>query len=126
MFIAFACGKRSLPPITINVADVSPHDAWITAYIISYLLPFASMALDDCNFPLLFVLYFALILVVSFVNSPIPNLILFLRGYHFYKITSENGVSGYVLISKRRIRNAKDLKRVNRVFEFLLEDVEGM
>ena len=126
MVIAFAYGKRSLPPILINVEDVSPHDIWIAAYIISYLLPFASMALDDFNLPLLFVVYFALVLVVSFVNSPIPNLILIFGGYHFYKITSENGVSGYVLISKRKIRNAKDLKSVYRVFEFLLEDVEGM
>ena len=126
MLVAFAYGKRNLPPITIKVMDVSPHDARIVAYIISYLIPFASMALDDYNLLLLFAISAAIVLVAPFVNSAIPNPFLALGGYHFYEITAENGVSGYVLISKRKIRNAKDLKRVNRVFEFLLEDVEGM
>ena len=126
MFIAFAYGKCSLPPITINVTDVSPNDAWIVAYIISYLLPLASMAIDNLNLPVLFFVSAAIVFAAPFLNSSTPNLILFLGGYHFYKITAENGVSGYVLISKRKIRNVKDIKCVNRVFEFLLEEVEGM
>lgn len=112
--------------IIITVTDVSPNDAWIVAYIISYILPFASMALDDYNLLLLFSTSVAIVLVAPFVNSAVPNPLLALSRYHFYQITAENGVSGYVLISKRKIRSAKDVKRVNRVFEFLLEDVEGM
>lgn len=54
MGIAFVYCRRNLPPITINVTDVAPHDAWIVAYIFSYLFPFISMILDDCNL-LLFV-----------------------------------------------------------------------
>ena len=126
MLVAFSYGKRNLPPIIITVTDVSPNDAWIVAYIISYILPFASMALDDYNLLLLFSTSVAIVLVAPFVNSAVPNPLLALSRYHFYQITSENGVSGYVLISKRKIRSAKDVKRVNRVFEFLLEDVEGM
>jgi len=126
MVVAFAYGKHNLPPITINVADVSPHDAWIVAYIISYLFPFASMALNEYNLLILFAVSAAIVFVAPFVNSAMPNPFLALGGYHFYQITTENGVSGYVLISKRKIRNAKNVKRVNRVFEFLLEDVEGM
>lgn len=126
MLLAFSYGKRNLPPITIMVTDISPHDAWIVVYIISYILPFASMAPNDYNLLLLFAISAIIIFVALFVNSAVPNPFLTLSGYHFYQITAENGVSGYILISKRKIRNAKDVKRVNRVFEFLLEDVEGM
>jgi hypothetical protein len=45
-------------------------------------------------------------------------------GYHFYQATAENGISNYVVISKRKIRHKKELKKVKRVFEFLLIDVE--
>ena len=99
---------------------------WIVAYISSYILPFASMALDDYNFLLFFAIAAAIVILAPFANSAVPNPLLALGRYHFYQITAENGVSGYVLISKRKIRSAKDVKRVNRVFEFLLEDVEGI
>ena len=126
MLVAFAYGKRNLPPITITVTDVAPHDAWIVAYIVSYLLPFASMAMEDYNLLLLFSISAAIVLLAPFINSAIPNPILALFRYHFYQISAENGVSGYILISRRKIRNARAVKRVNRVFEFLLEDVEGL
>ena len=126
MLVAFAYGKRNLAPITINVTDVSPHDAWVVAYIFSYLFPFASMAVDDYNLLLFIAIPAAVVLVAPFVNSAVPNPFLFLRGYDFYRVSAQNGVSGYILISKRRIRNSKDIKRVNRFSDFLLEDVEGM
>lgn len=124
MLVAFAYGKRNLPPITINVTDVSPHDAWIVAYIFSYLFPFASMVVGNYNLLLFIAIPAAVVLVAPFVNSAVPNPFLFLHGYHFYQIGTQNGVSGYVLISKQKIRNAKEVKRVNRIFEFLLKDVE--
>ena len=55
-----------------------------------------------------------------------PSPILSVMGYHFYQVNAANGISGYVLISKRKIRNAKDVKAVKRIFEFLLLDVGGM
>ena len=79
-----------------------------------------------CSLLLFVAIPAAVILVAPFVNSAVPNPFLFLRGYHFYQIGIQNGVSGYVLISKRKIRNAKEIKRVNWVFEFLLKDVEGI
>ena len=54
-------------------------------------------------------------MAVPRVNTAIPNPILFLRGYHFYQVSGEHGISGCVLISRRRIRKAKDLKMVNRI-----------
>lgn len=47
-----------------------------------------------------------------------------LRGYHFYSVSAENGISNYILISKRSLRNSKHLKSVQRIFEYLLLDTE--
>ena len=126
MLIAFAYGKRNLPSIPITVTDVSSHDAYIIVYIISYLLPFVTMVIDDCNLFLLCVLSVVIVLVAPLINSAMPSPILFVKRYHFYQINAANGVSGYVLISKRKIRKAKDIKNVKRIFEFLLLDDGGM
>lgn len=119
---SFCFAKRSLPPISIHVNNLSPHDGWIVAYIISYLIPFASVALEDFNLYLSGAIALAVVLLAPFVNSAIPHPLLFLKGYHFYEVGTEHGVSGYVLISKRKIRNPHDVKYVKRIFEFLLLD----
>lgn len=121
---SFSYGKKHVAPIIIQVTDISPYDNWIVAYIISYLLPFASMAIKDFDMLVSGIIAAILILVVPFVNSSIPNPLLFLRGYHFYQVSSENGVSGYTLICKRNLRKAKDVRRVQRIFEFVLLDSE--
>ncbi len=126
MLIAFAYSKRNLPSIPITVTDVSPHDSYIIAYIISYLLPFATIVIEDCNLFLLCGISIAIVFVAPLINSAMPSPILFLKRYHFYQVNASTGVSGYVLISKRKIRNAKDIKTVKRIFEFLLLDERGI
>ncbi len=107
----------------IKITATGLEDGWLIAYVISYMLPLANIVLDDFN--LLICGIVALILTASmpFVNTAMPNPLLFIIGYHFYQISAENGVSGYVLISKRKIRRKKDLRNIKRIFEFLLLDV---
>lgn len=95
------------------------------AYIVSYMIPFASMAIKDFDIVICGIIAAILIAIVPFVNSAIPNPLLMCRKYHFYQISSENGVSGYLFISKRKLRKAKDIKTIKRVFEFLLIDTEA-
>ncbi len=123
--ISFYYGQKHVAPIMIRVTDVSPRDSWMVAYVISYLLPFASMAIDDFDLTVCGIIAAVLMLIIPFVNSATPNPLLFLRRYHFYEISAENGVSGYLLICKRNLRNAKHVTTVKRVFEFLLIDSEG-
>ena len=39
-------------------------------------------------------------------------------------MSGEHGISGYILISKKKYRNKQELKIVNRMFDFLLLDAE--
>ena len=127
--LCFACSfsyaKKHVAPIMIRVTDISPKDGQMAAYVISYMLPFASMAIDDFDITVCGIIAAALIAIILFANSVTPNPLLFLRKYHFYEISAENGVSGYLLICKRDLRNAKHITTVKRVFEFLLIDSEG-
>ena len=116
--VSFSYGTRHLAPISIRTNDISPNDSWFVVYIFTYLLPFASIVIDD--FELIIIL-----LAAPFINSAIPNPFLFAKRYHFYQISGENGISGYVLLSKRILRKKQDLKLVNRISDFLLLDVEG-
>lgn len=125
MLSSFSYGKKHLAPIQIRTNDISPSDGWIMVYIITYILPFASVIIDDFNLVMCFIIAFAITVTAASVNTAIPNPILFIQKYHFYSIGSENGISGYVLISKRKLRKKQDLKAVKRVFEFLLLDMEG-
>lgn len=122
--ISFTYGKRHLAPIIIRTNDIAPYDSWVVMYIITYMFPFASLVIKNFNLIICVIIGGVLIMAVPCVNTAIPNPILFLRGYHFYQISGEHGISGCVLISRRRIRKAKDVKTVNRIFDFLLLDAE--
>ena len=122
---SFSYGRKNFAPIKIRTNDITPNDGWIVVYIITYILPFASMIIDNLNLTVCSIVAFAITFIAAYVNTAIPNPILFFRGYHFYVVATENGISGYVLISKRKLRKRQDLKRVYRVFEYLLLDTEG-
>lgn len=120
--ISFSYAKKHLAPITIRASDIAPYDGWVLAYILTYLLPFASIVIKDFNVIVCTIITAILAVVAPFLNTAIPNPLLFAKGYHFYQISAEQGVSCYTLISKQKLRKAKDLKTVNRIFDFLLLD----
>ena len=119
--------KNNCQAIKIRASSISSKDGWIVAYILSYCLPFASLVLSDYN-----VMIFAIIAIIGLIFlmisvSAIPNFLLFISGYHFYEIsTEETGVSDYLLISKRkRLRNKTEIQLVLRPFERILIDEKG-
>lgn len=118
--ISFEYGKKRLAPISIRVTDVSANDIWILGYILSYLLPLVSIIIEECNFTVLAIVASMLGCVIPFMNSAMPHPLLYIKKYHFYQLATENGISSYVLISKRKIRNKKEIKAVGRMFDFLL------
>lgn len=121
---SFEYGLKNLSPIPIRTADISPNDNWIVIYILTYLLPFASIVIDDFNLIVCSAIALLIAIVAPFINSAIPNPLLFINKYHFYQVSGEHGISGYILISKKKYRNKQELIIVNRMFDFLLLDAE--
>lgn len=118
--VAFIYGYKNIAPTTIRVTDISTDDLRLLGYIFSYLLPLANMVIDEWNLFILAGISLTIGVVIPFINCAVPHPLLFFRGYHFYKLTTENGISSYILISKKKIRNKKEIKLVGRIFEFLL------
>lgn len=118
--LSFCFGKNNLATIDIQVTNVSANDVWLLGYILSYLLPLAGLVIEEWNFIVLSIVAVLLGIVMPFMNTAMPHPLLAIRKYHFYQVATENGVSSYILISKRHIRNKREIKVVSRIFEFLL------
>ena len=124
--VSFSYGKCNCSIKTINVSSITSKDSWLVAYVIAYVFPFAYMVMSDFHIVSLIVAVLMVVLVFIPAIMALPNILLFSVGYHFYEIgTDSTGVSDYILVSKRRIRNKTDIKKVKRVFEKLLIDAMG-
>ena len=125
LFCVFFCyGKAHCARIQVRVNSVSPEDKKLLVYLITYVLPFASMAIPKYNVVLFTVLAVVIIMAAEIMNDGMPHPLLYCIGYHFYDLSTENGVSGYCLISRRKVRNNRDVRVVYRLFEYLLLEAE--
>ena len=123
-FVSFLYAKKRVEIIKINVIDIEPNDDWGSMYIVSNLFPLVSLVIKDINLWMTLGLSVLYVVYSFFANLNRPNVLLLLSKYHFYKISTENGITGYIFISKRDLRNINDIKICKRIFEFLILDVE--
>lgn len=99
---SFEYGLKNLSLIPIRTADISPNDNWIVIYILTYLLPFASIVIDDFNLIVCSAIVLLIAIVAPFINFAIPNPLLFIKKYYFYQVSGEHGISGYILITRKK------------------------
>ncbi len=121
-FVFFFKGKKKISNVVINITDIENQDKWVLVFLVTYCIPLVTLIIKDINFIALFILAVIILLGMLLTNIVLPNPFLFLMGYHTYKVTSETGVSNYLLLSKRTIRNKKQIKCVKRMFEYYLID----
>ena len=117
---SFNYGKENLQKITVTGTDISGGDAWIVAYIITYLLPLAEFQFGGLIKPIVGIVIILLLISMTFTDFMTPHPILYLRGYHFYSLDVEGAHSDYHLVSKKKLKRASDVKEVSQIFEFLL------
>ena len=116
----FKKANSGLSVMNIEGSEFKCVDGWLVAYVVTYLLPFVSLALGDVVWIVFGIVVVLLMLVLVFSDHVTPHPLLFCKGYHFYELKVDGLASDYKVISKKQIRNAKDIKIVSRVFEFLL------
>lgn len=110
---------------TLSIMEISGSefkcvDGWLIAFIVSYMLPFASLAIVDVVWIVLEAIVVLVMIVLVFSDHVTPHPLLFCKGFHFYELKVDGLASDYKVLSKKQIRDAKDIKKVSRVFEFLL------
>lgn len=93
------------------------------AFMLLYLSPLFTSQFGSINFNLVIptIIIFGLMTATGY--SYHFNPLLGLLGWHFYKVSSKEGVT-YVLLTKKQLRKAGKVKRVGQLTEYILIDLE--
>ncbi|WP_057820626.1 hypothetical protein [Schleiferilactobacillus perolens] len=124
---SFRYGIRHLPSREITVSGVASRDPWIVGYVFTYLLPLVNLRVSGFSVVTLTIISFILLIVATSAVVAYPNFILYVMGYHFYKLATESsGISDLLLISKKKhLRDKSNVTQVIRMFEKTLIDTQG-
>ncbi len=118
-YIILQLSLKKLEKIPIEISNLASADKEVLAFIFAYLLP-----LIDIDF-IMIVFILVLFTFVAFTTHIYHfNPIFGLFGYHFYEVTTSNGIS-YVLMSKRQIRNLNQVSEVILVSDYILIDTKN-
>ena len=123
VIIRFSENKLELLPV--KVKSVAPADREVAAFLIAYILPMLNIV--NLNiWTILFIvglLYIAMLTTSNYHFNPVLSLFF---GYHYYEVDIEEN-SGekttYVLMTKRTIRNAKNIRKIVQVSDYMLMEV---
>lgn len=112
---------RTMQASSIDIKKAKSSDKEIFGFFVAYASPiFLSKMIEISTIEL--VTYAAMIIFVLLgTNSLNVNPILGLFGYNYYEVDSEDGIS-YLLISKRKIYDIKQVKSVVQLTEYAIID----
>ncbi len=124
--ISFWYCKQKLPNIGIKVKSSSPNNQNFLWYVYTYILPLAGALPTpiDLNMKFAELLGLLPLLICCFLRVNANNTILAIWGYKFFTVETVDNVSGYLMISKKDIRNSKQIRYVKRFSEYLLIHAE--
>ncbi len=110
--------------LRFKAQSLEPADGENIGFMLLYLLPLFTDRIDTLNWELWIPLIGIFSVVVGTGYGYHFNPLLGLLRWHFYKVTSEDGVT-YVLITKKHLRTASGVHRVAQLTEYILIDLEG-
>ena len=116
--------RKQIEDIPFKASSIEPADAESLGFMLLYLLPLFTDDIADLNWELWLPLIIVFGVMVGTGYSYHFNPLLGLLKWHFYKVTSESGVT-YVLITKKHLRTASGVHRVGQLTEYILIDLEG-
>ena len=121
IFFIFLCQKK-IERVSISVDNIVPNDSWVIAVLLSYAFPAAGIVFEEINNIYIHIgVVVFLFVFLTLSNTILPNPILMIQGYHFYKITTTDGSSDICLLSKRKsIHNRNVISTVIYAFSYLV------
>ncbi|GEM_PF-5343706 len=113
--------RSKLPQEPVEFSEVEIADGEVITAVLTYLVPLLTFFLDKENFALQIVIGVILCanLLPCLLRSVIPSPFLLFVGYHCYKASIRNGVGGCLLITKKMIRNPKEVKSAIHIFAYV-------
>jgi hypothetical protein len=115
--------QSTIEALPFKAEAVEPADAKSFGFVLLYILPLFTEKIEALNWELWvpIVVVFAIIIGTGYGYHFNP--LLGIMRWHFYKVTSEDGVT-YVLITKKHLRTAAGIHRVGQLTEYILLDLE--
>ena len=107
--ICFFCKQSKRPTKTIKVISYSLMDSRGMEQIVSTIIPWITIMVDNVDFKALFMcvlIQCILISLASYTHSNY-NILCSILGYRFYEVKTENNV--FILLSKRCLKNKKEI-----------------
>lgn len=116
----FAKGEIQIEEFPIN--SIKTADSEIVGFLLAYLLPFTTMAIEQIDFKVMVFIMILFFSVIWSTNSYHINPLLAFVGYHFYEVTTLDNIT-YLLITKRSLRSTKAVKNVIQLTDYMVLDI---
>lgn len=116
--------RKELERLPFSAQEIEPADSENIGFMLLYILPLFTDKINTLNWGI-WVPIIAIFSVITATGYGYHfNPLLGLLRWHFYKITSKEGVT-YVLITKKHIRKASQNLKVGQLTEYILLDLES-
>lgn len=119
--LRYAC--NNLESSNFQTSTVEAADRENMTFLLLYLLPLFTASFTSLNWQVWLPTLVIFAVIVSTGYSYHFNPLLGLMGWHFYKVTTPEGVT-YVLITKKELRRAQDVLTVVQLTEYIVLDKE--
>lgn len=116
--------RHNIEALPFQTKSVEPADAESFGFMLLYLLPLFTDKIEMLNWELWIPLTLVFAVIIGAGYGYHFNPLLSLLRWHFYKITSVDGVT-YVLITKKHLRTASSVHRVGQLTEYILLDLDS-
>ncbi|MBD1549594.1 hypothetical protein [Roseibium aggregatum] len=116
--------KANLERMNFSPTTVEAADRENMGFLLLYLLPLFTAQFSTLNWQVWVPAIVIFAGVVATGYSYHFNPLLGLLGWHFYKVSTKEGVT-YVLITKKQLRNATEAIEVGQLTEYIVIDVGG-
>lgn len=116
--------KKHLERVKFSATTVEAADRENMGFLLLYLLPLFTAQFTALNWQVWVPAIVIFAAVVATGYSYHFNPLLGLMGWHFYKVSTKEGVT-YVLITKKQLRNATETIEVGQLTEYIVIDVGG-
>jgi len=119
--------EKKLEILPIRIKSIAPADREVAAFLIAYILPLLSI-INVNNLIILFIvglLYISMLTTSNYHFNPVLSLFF---GYHYYQVEIE-GRDGeritYILMTKKTIKNSKNIKNIVQVSDYMIMEVSS-
>jgi hypothetical protein len=120
--VVLSFAQKNLEALQFKAKSIEPADSESFGFMLLYLLPLFTDKIGTLNWELWIpiIVVFSIITVTGYGYHFNP--LLGILQWHFYKVTSEDGVT-YVLITRKHLRTAVGPLRVGQLTEYILIDL---